>query len=96
MLEGRVNFAHVADRQLNGEILGCDLTLSFQGLANQCGNSIVGVLPCFPIVFLFTLSSLSSFKKIRMEVPKEMCLISEGNLGTQKDLSLSSLYRSWN
>lgn len=94
MLEGRVNFAHVADRQLNGEILGCDLTLSFQGLANQCGNSIVGVLPCFPIVF--TLSSLSSFKKIRMEVPKEMCLISEGTLGTQKDLSLSSLYRSCN
>lgn len=93
MLEGRVNFAHVADKQLNREILGCDLTLSFQGLGNQCGD-YMAVLPCFPIVLLFTFSSPSSFRKIRMEVPKEMCLIHAGNLGAQKDFSLSSLYRS--
>lgn len=47
----------------------------------------MAVLPCFLIVLLLlTFSSPSSFRKIRMEVAKEMCLIHAGNLGTQKDL----------
>lgn len=76
----------VADKQLHREILDCDLTLSFRGLGHQCGDYMTVLhWPCFPIVvLLFTFSSPSSFRKIRMEMPKETCLIHAGNLRTQR------------
>lgn len=77
----------VAGKQLHREILDCDLTLSFWGLGHQCGDYMTVLhWPCFPVVLLlFTFSSPSSFRKIRMEMPKETCLIHAGNLRTQTE-----------